>query len=523
MTEALSKNFIDYEEYPQCAEIQSRCVKMIGNLFHAPKDTVIGTSTVGSSEGIMLAVLAMKRRWKLQRQAEGKDASTPNIIMSSAVQVCWEKAARYFEIDEKYVNCTRTRFVIDPQEAVDLCDENTIGIVAILGTTYTGAYEDVKKINDLLTEKGSNVPIHVDAASGGFVAPFVVPDLEWDFRLDKVVSINVSGHKVSILRTRNWFSICIVFANSSGSLQYGLVYPGVGWVVWRAAEHLPKDLIFNINYLGADQSSFTLNFSKGASQIIGQYYQLLRLGKSGYRDIMVNLTETADHLTEALREQDFVIMSEGGGKSLPLVAFRFPGRDEGSREDDDFDEFALGYYLRTRGWVVPAYTMAPDTNGMKMMRIVVREDFSRSRCELLIKDIKLACHHLEQDSKQFIRRMQEHAGDHFVSARSTKDPMANAKGQYKVSLAQAAACWVYVLTCRRTITRCKARLARATLFVNDAILSRCQMCASFGNACPIGVCGFYIQQPATRKLVSVSQNRCLQHQILQTLSLQQME
>lgn len=200
MTEALSKNFIDYEEYPQCAEIQSRCVKMIGNLFHAPKDTSIGTSTVGSSEGIMLAVLAMKRRWKLKRQAEGKDVSSPNIIMSSAVQVCWEKAARYFEIEERFVNCSRKRFVIDPKEAVDLCDENTIGIVAILGTTYTGAYEDVKEINDLLTANKSTVPIHVDAASGGFVAPFVVPDLEWDFKLDKVVSINVSGHKVSCKR-----------------------------------------------------------------------------------------------------------------------------------------------------------------------------------------------------------------------------------------------------------------------------------------------------------------------------------
>jgi glutamate decarboxylase len=196
MMEAMSKNFIDFEEYPQTAEIHNRCANMIANLFHAPKGTAIGTSSVGSSEAIMLAVLAMKRRWKNRRQEEGKSTDNPNMIMSSAVQVCWEKAARYFEIKERYVNCTRTRFVIDPQEAVDCCDEDTIGIVGILGTTYTGAYEDVKAISDILVEKKSDVPIHVDAASGGFVAPFVIPHLEWDFRVERVVSINVSGHKV---------------------------------------------------------------------------------------------------------------------------------------------------------------------------------------------------------------------------------------------------------------------------------------------------------------------------------------
>jgi glutamate decarboxylase len=198
MAESFAKNFIDYEEYPQSADIQNRCVNMIGSLFHAPSDgSAIGTSTVGSSEAIMLSVLAMKRRWKNQRKAEGKPFDNPNIIMSSAVQVCWEKAARYFEIEEKYVYCEKDRYVMDPKQAVDLVDENTIGICAILGTTYTGQYEDVKGINDLLVEKKLDTPIHVDAASGGFVAPFIVPDLKWDFCLERVVSINVSGHKVS--------------------------------------------------------------------------------------------------------------------------------------------------------------------------------------------------------------------------------------------------------------------------------------------------------------------------------------
>jgi glutamate decarboxylase len=198
MTEAFSKNFIDYEEYPRSADIQNRCVSMIGRLFNAPthdEGAAVGTSTIGSSEAIMLGVLAMKKRWQNKRKAEGKDWHNPNIVMSSAVQVCWEKAARYFEVEEKFVYCTPERYVIDPEETVALVDENTIGICIILGTTYTGEYEDAKAVNDLLVKKNIDTVIHIDAASGGFVAPFVVPDLEWDFRLEKVVSINVSGHK----------------------------------------------------------------------------------------------------------------------------------------------------------------------------------------------------------------------------------------------------------------------------------------------------------------------------------------
>ena len=220
MIDAFSKNFIDYEEYPISADIQNRCVSMIARLFNVPvhdaDSNAMGTSTIGSSEAIMLGTLAMKKRWQNKRKAEGKDYSKPNIVMNSAVQVCWEKAARYFDVEEKYVYCTTDRFVIDPEEAVNLVDENTIGICSILGTTYTGEYEDTKAINDLLVKRGIDCPIHVDAASGGFVAPFVCPDYIWDFRLEKVVSINVSGHK------------------------YGLVYPGVGWVVWRDPEFLPK-------------------------------------------------------------------------------------------------------------------------------------------------------------------------------------------------------------------------------------------------------------------------------------------
>ena len=382
MTEAFSKNFIDYEEYPRSAEIQNRCVNMIARMYNAPTSegsaNAMGTSCIGSSEAIMLGTLAMKRRWQNKRKAEGKDWHNPNIVMNSAVQVCWEKAARYFDIEEKYVFCTPDRYVIDPEEAVNLVDENTIGICAIVGTTYTGEYEDVKKINDLLVKKGIDCPIHVDAASGGFVAPFVNPGLKWDFRLEKVVSINVSGHK------------------------YGLVYPGVGWVVWRSPEFLPKELVFNINYLGADQASFTLNFSKGASQVIGQYYQFLRLGKRGYRSIMLNLTRTADYLSAQLEELGFIIMSKKGGVGLPLVAFRIDPED-----GHLFDEFAVAHQLRERGWVVPAYTMAPHSEKLKLMRVVVREDFSKSRCDNLVADIKLSLQVLGDMDKSTMEKYQQ--------------------------------------------------------------------------------------------------------------------
>ncbi|KAJ5212756.1 uncharacterized protein N7498_004402 [Penicillium cinerascens] len=381
IAESSNKNVIDHEEYPKSVEIEQRCLNILADLFHTPqingKATAVGTACIGSSEAIMLATLAMKKRWQNERKAQGKDASRPNIIMSTGVQVCWEKAARYFDIEEKMVPCTETRFVIDPAQAVDLVDENTIGIAAILGTTYTGQYEDVKAINDLLIEKGLDTPIHVDAASGGFVAPFVNPKLMWDFQLQNVVSINVSGHK------------------------YGLVYPGIGWALWRSVDYLPKELIFNINYLGADQLNFTLNFSKPASHIIAQYYQMIRLGRRGYTDIMSNLTHTADYLTDQLKDQGFVVMSDGGGHGLPVVAFRLS-----PAQHFFFDEFALSHKLRERGWIVPAYTMAADCEKMSMMRVVVREEFSQSRCDSLVHDIQFALQALAAQEIQNIQRYQ---------------------------------------------------------------------------------------------------------------------
>lgn len=457
MTEALPKNFIDYEEYPQTADIQNRCVSMIARMFNAPThsedENAMGTSTVGSSEAIMLGTLAMKKRWQNKRKAAGKDYSKPNIVMNSAVQVCWEKAARYFEIEEKYVFCTKDRYVIDPKEAVNLVDENTIGICAIIGTTYTGEYEDVKAINDLLVKKDIDCPIHVDAASGGFVAPFVVPNLVWDFRLEKVISINVSGHKYGLVCHSMLLEISMINLLTC-FLQ---VYPGVGWIVWRSPEYLPKELVFNINYLGADQASFTLNFSKGASQVIGQYYQMIRLGKKGYRSIMMNLTRTADYLTSCLKQLGFIILSKSGGEGLPLVAFRLD--PDGNYH---YDEFAVAHQLRERGWIVPAYTMAPHSESLKMMRVVVREDFSRPRCDSLIADIKMALQTLNSMDKKTVDAHMEY-GPLQIRLYENSVRANNVLGILRNTRRVGNRSTITQPTKRRN-TRCKERRARSVSF-----------------------------------------------------------
>ncbi|KAJ4973833.1 hypothetical protein NE237_007007 [Protea cynaroides] len=360
---SINKNYVDMDEYPVTTELQNRCVNMIANLFHAPVgdgETAVGVSTVGSSEAIMLAGLAFKRKWQNKRKAEGKPYDKPNIVTGANVQVCWEKFARYFEVELKEVKLKEGYYVMDPVKAVEMVDENTICVAAILGSTLTGEFEDVKLLNELLTKKnketGGDTPIHVDAASGGFIAPFLYPELDWDFRLPLVKSINVSGHK------------------------YGLVYPGIGWVVWRTKDDLPEELIFHINYLGADQPTFTLNFSKGASQIIAQYYQLIRLGFEGYKRVMVNCMENAKALKEGLEKTGrFDIVSKDVG--VPLVAFSH-------KDSSNYSVFDISENLRRFGWIVPAYTMPADAERIAVLRVVIREDFSRSLAERLISDVE---------------------------------------------------------------------------------------------------------------------------------------
>ncbi|KAK9118012.1 hypothetical protein Scep_016105 [Stephania cephalantha] len=402
--DSVNKNYVDMDEYPVTTELQNRCVNMIAHLFHAPvgdDETAVGVGTVGSSEAIMLAGLAFKRKWQNKRKAEGKPFDKPNIVTGANVQVCWEKFARYFEVELKEVKLREGYYVMDPAKAVELVDENTICVAAILGSTLTGEFEDVKLLNDLLTEKnketGWETPIHVDAASGGFIAPFLYPDLVWDFQLPLVKSINVSGHK------------------------YGLVYAGVGWVVWRSKEDLPDELIFHINYLGTDQPTFTLNFSKGSSQIIAQYYQLIRLGFEfcfrvvncdmyvlsyvfllgciailfhhssvlvpGYRNIMENCMANAKALREGIEKTgQFEIVSKEVG--VPLVACAL-------KDSSQHTVFEISDNLRKFGWIIPAYTMPADAEHIAVLRVVIREDFTRGLAERLVADIEKVLKALE--------------------------------------------------------------------------------------------------------------------------------
>ncbi|CAI8617686.1 unnamed protein product [Vicia faba] len=369
--ESINKNYVDMDEYPATTDLHNRCVNMIARLFSVEigeNESAIGAGTVGSSEAIMLAGLAFKKKWQNKRKAEGKSYDKPNLVAGANVQVCWKKFARYFEVELREVKLREDYYVMDPAKAVEMVDENTVCVAAILGSTYNGEFEDVKLLNDLLLEKNKqtqwDTPIHVDAASGGFIAPFLYPELEWDFKLPLVKSINVSGHK------------------------YGLVYAGIGWVIWRSKEDLPEDLIFHINYLGADQPTFTLNFSKGSSQIIAQYYQLVRLGQEGYRSIMEDCRENAMVLKQHLEETGyFNILSKDNG--VPMVAFSL-------RDRNQYDEFKISEMLRRHGWIVPAYPMPAGAQHINVLRVVIRADFSRTLVERLAVDIKNVLHELQK-------------------------------------------------------------------------------------------------------------------------------
>ncbi|KKK92504.1 hypothetical protein LCGC14_2702270, partial [marine sediment metagenome] len=300
--EAANKNFIDHDEYPQTEVVHERVISMLGNLFNAPDDcSPVGTATIGSSEAIMLALLAHKRSWRTRMQEQGKPADRPNLVMGAGVHTCWEKFARYFEVEARIAPMTPDRFTLSAAEVESRIDENTIAVGAVLGTTFTGQIDDIGEINRLLEEtaeaKGWDIPIHIDAASGGFVAPFVYPEVEWDFRLGRVRSINVSNHK------------------------FGLVYPGMGSVVFRDRSDLPEELVFHINYLGGDMPNYSLNFSRGSATVVLQYYNFLRLGHEGYRRIMQNVMANAGYLEKRLVDSgQFELLSDT--KFLPVVVVK---------------------------------------------------------------------------------------------------------------------------------------------------------------------------------------------------------
>ncbi len=367
MAETFDKNMIDKDEYPQTAEIERRCVNIVANLFNATTDgDAIGVSTVGSSEAVMLAGLAMKWRWRASREAAGLPTERPNLVMGSNVQVVWEKFCRYWDVEPRYIPMTPDRFVVDPDEVIERVDESTIGVVAILGTTYTGEFEPIEQIHGRVVaynaEHGLDIPIHVDAASGGFVAPFIHPELVWDFRLPQVRSINVSGHK------------------------YGLTYPGLGFAVWRSQADLPDDLVFHVNYLGGDMPTFTLNFSRPGNQLVGQYYNFIRLGRDGYRRIMESLRDTAMHLSGSIGGMaEFEVVSDGS--AIPVLAFK-------TAPDQPFTVFDVSDRLRLSGWQVPAYTMPDDAREVAVLRVVVREGLSRDLADTLLEQLGKAVDHL---------------------------------------------------------------------------------------------------------------------------------
>lgn len=361
--EAFDKNMIDKDEYPQTAAIERYCERIIADLWNAPDPArAPATSTVGSSEACMLAGIALKRRWQHRREAEGLDTAKPNLVMSSAVQVCWEKFCNYFEVEPRFVPISEEHPALDGELLDGYVDERTIGVVAIMGVTYTGAYEPVAEISAALDRiqdaRGLDVPIHVDAASGGMVAPFLQPGLEWDFRVPRVASINTSGHK------------------------YGLVYPGLGWIVWREEAALPESMVFRVSYLGGDLPTLALNFSRPGAQVLLQFYLFLRLGRAGYAEVQGESQRVATHLSEAIGAMEaFELISDGS--AIPVFAWRLR-----AGHTENWDLYDLSDRLRMRGWLVPAYPMPDDLAETTVQRIVVRNGLTMDLADALLDVIR---------------------------------------------------------------------------------------------------------------------------------------
>ena len=360
----LHRNFIDHAEYPRTAEIEQRCIRMLANLYHAPGETT-GARTQGSSEAIMLGALSLKWNWRKRREAAGEPTTSPNLVFGGDVHVVWEKFCRYFDVEPRIVPLAPGKYTIGPEDVRPHVDENTIGVAAVLGTTFTGHKDDIVGINALLLqlkdEQGLDVPMHVDGASGGFVWPFLYPDSPWDFRLEQVRSINVSGHK------------------------FGLVYPGIGWLIFRETSDLAPDLVFEENYLGKTDATFTLNFSTGSAMVLAQYYNLVRYGRAGYTYIMRNMQANAKTLAEKLQSMGRFELIGRDEEQLPLVAFRLAA-------DERYDEFDIAWQLSAeRGWMVPAYTLPPDAQDITIMRALAKETLSREHVDTLARDIEEAC------------------------------------------------------------------------------------------------------------------------------------
>ncbi|MET8677229.1 glutamate decarboxylase [Streptomyces sp. NPDC004647] len=362
MAECRDKNMIDKDEYPRTAELERRCVVILADLWNAPDPSgAVGCSTTGSSEACMLAGLALKRRWAKRNADRYPGSARPNLVMGVNVQVCWDKFCNFWEVEARQVPMEGDRFHLDPQAAADLCDENTIGVVTILGSTFDGSYEPVaevcKSLDALQERTGLDVPVHVDGASGAMIAPFLDESVVWDFRLPRVASINTSGHK------------------------YGLVYPGVGWALWRTSDALPEELVFRVNYLGGDMPTFALNFSRPGAQVAAQYYTFLRLGRDGFRAVQQTARDVARSLAERVEALgDFHLLSHGD--ELPVFAFTT------AQDIVNYDVFDVSRRLRERGWLVPAYAFPPNREDLDVLRVVCRNGFTADLAELFIEDLR---------------------------------------------------------------------------------------------------------------------------------------
>ncbi|SPO00045.1 related to glutamate decarboxylase [Cephalotrichum gorgonifer] len=405
MDENVNKNLADADEYPALIRVHEKCITILGNLWGTgPNEKAVGSATTGSSEAIHLGGLAMKRRWQEKMRAAGKSTEKPNIIMGADAQVALEKFANYFDVEARILPVSKkSHYRLDPELVKENIDENTIGVLVILGSTYTGHYEPVEEISKILDEyqykTGIDIPIHVDAASGGFIAPFADAGAgvgkKWNFELPRVVSINTSGHK------------------------FGLVYVGLGWVVWRDESYLPESLVFELGYLGGTEKSFTLNFSRPGAHVLLQYYNFIHLGHNGYREVMENCLRNARLLSRALEGTGwYTVVSEihrplEGSKEkvkagiaagttskavgddeitsadfeagLPVVAFRFS--DQFKKEFPHVKQEAVSQLMRAREWIIPNYSLPRHEDKTEILRVVVRENMSFDLLEKLVGDV----------------------------------------------------------------------------------------------------------------------------------------
>jgi glutamate decarboxylase len=389
MDECLAKNMVDKDEYPQTAEIERRCVQMLADLWNAPAATgALGCSTTGSSEAAMLGGMAMRRRWEARQRAAGKSLGRPNLV-TGPVQVCWHKFARYWDIEHREIPLEPDRLLMTPEEVVRRCDENTIGVVPTLGVTFTCQYEPIRAVaqalDQLQRKTGLEIPIHVDAASGGFLAPFCEPELVWDFRLPRVKSINSSGHK------------------------FGLAPLGVGWIVWREAGDLPDELVFWVNYLGGNMRDIALNFSRPGGQVVCQYYNFLRLGREGYRRIHSACYQTARYLAGEIEKLGPFEILYGGDHRAGIPAVCWKIKDGAA---PGFTLYDVADRLRVRGWQVPAYSLPPNLQKLVVQRILVRHGVSRDLASLLIADLKRTLDHFRRHPVKTPLTADEASGFH---------------------------------------------------------------------------------------------------------------